>query len=80
MRSVKVYESKLEGSDRRGRPLERWRDRVVGYLGERGINGREVLEEARRECWDRERWRLFCHDHPIRGYFQMERGVRAIDR
>ncbi len=29
------------------------------------INGREVFEEARRECWDRERKRLFCHGHPL---------------
>ncbi len=64
---VKVYESKLEGPNRRGRPLGRWKDRVEEYLGERGINGREMLEEARRECWNRERWRPFCHGHPPLG-------------
>ncbi len=51
----KVYESELEGSNRRRRPLGRWKDMVEEYRGERGINGRGVLEEARRECWDRER-------------------------
>ncbi len=32
---VKVYESELEGHNRRGRPLGRWKDRVEEYLGER---------------------------------------------
>ncbi len=27
---VNVYESKLEGSNRRGRPLGRWKDKVEG--------------------------------------------------
>ncbi len=49
----KLYESELEGPNRRGGPLGRWKDRAEGYLGERGINGRGVLEQARRECWDR---------------------------
>ncbi len=56
----KVYYSKLEGPNRKGRPLGRWKDRVEYFLGERSINGRGVLTEAKRECWDRERWRLFC--------------------
>ncbi len=40
----KVYEIELEGPNRRGRPLGRWKDKVEEYLGERGINGRGVLE------------------------------------
>ncbi len=36
---VKVYESKFEGPNRKGRPLGIWKDRVE-CLGERGINGR----------------------------------------
>ncbi len=44
---VKVYESELEGPNRRGRPLGRWKDRVEEHLGERGINGRGVLEQVR---------------------------------
>ncbi len=43
---VKVYESKLEGPNRRGRPLGRWKDRVEEYLGERGVNGRGVGKEG----------------------------------
>ncbi len=46
----KVYESKFEDPNRTGRPLGRWKDRVEEYLGERTINGRGALEEARREC------------------------------
>ncbi len=61
----KVYESKSEGPNKRGRPLIRWKDRVEEYLGERGISGRGVLEQARRECDDRERWRLLCYGHPL---------------
>ncbi len=32
---VKVYESELEGPNRRERPLGRWKDRMQEYLGER---------------------------------------------
>ncbi len=32
------------------------------------------LDQAKRECLDRERWRLFCRGHP------WERGIQAIDR
>ncbi len=77
---MKVYESELKGPNRRGRPLGRWKDRVEEYLGERGINGKGVLEQARRECLDRERWRHFFCGHTLRGDFWKERGIRAIDR
>ncbi len=59
-----VYESELEGHNRTGRPIRRWKDKVEEYLGKIGINGRGVLEEARRVCWDRERWKPFCRGHP----------------
>ncbi len=59
----KAYESESTGPNRRGRPLGRWEGRVVEYLGERGISRRGVLEQARRECWDREGWKLFCRGH-----------------
>ncbi len=63
----RVNESELKGTNRRGRPLGRWKDRMEEYLGEKGINGRGVLEQARRECWDKERWRFFYRDHPAPG-------------
>ncbi len=60
----KVYVSKTEGPDRRGRPFGRWKDRVKEYMSERGATRGGSLEQARRECLDKERWRLFCHGHP----------------
>ncbi len=47
----KVYQSSVEGPNRRGRPLGRWEDKVREYLSDRGA----WLEWARRECMDRER-------------------------
>ncbi len=35
----KVYLSRVEGPSRRGRPLERWEDRVKEYMSERGVRG-----------------------------------------
>jgi len=60
-----VYVSEIEGPSRRGRPLGRWKDKVKEYMCERGAGRRGRLEQARRECLDRERWRLFCLGHPL---------------
>ncbi len=73
----KVYESELKGPNRRGRPLGRWKNRVEECRKERGINGRGVLEEARRECWHRERWRVFCRDHLPEGTFPEGAGLQS---
>ncbi len=75
---VKVYLSSVEGTNRRGRPLVRWEDRVKEYVSERGVRG-NGLEWARRECVNRERWRSVCRGHPLGGRFRRERGVGAID-
>ncbi len=58
------------------RPLGRGTDRVE-YLGEReALMGREyLLEQARRECWDKERWGLSTRER-----FRRERGVRIVGR
>ncbi len=60
---VKVYEVNLRVLIGEEDHLEdgriRWR------TWERGINGRGLLEQARRECWDRDRWRLLCCGHPL---------------
>ncbi len=53
--------SSVKGSSRRGRALGRWEDRVKEYMSERGND----LEQAKRECMDRERWRSFCRSHPL---------------
>ncbi len=52
----KVYLSSVEGMNRRGRPLGKWKDRVKEYVNERGVRG-NGLEWARRGCMYRERWR-----------------------
>ncbi len=61
----KVYQSSVEGTNRKGRPLGRRVDRVTEYVSERGVTG-TGLERARRECVDRERWRSFCRGHTFR--------------
>ncbi len=74
----KVYMSSVEGTNRRGRPLVRWKDRVKEYVSERGVRG-NGLEWARRECMDRERLRSVCCGHPLEGHSRRERGIRSID-
>ncbi len=76
---VKVYESKLEGPHRRKDHLQ---DGRIGWRStwERGINGRGGLEQARRECWDREKWRLFCPGRPLWGCSWGREALRATDR
>ncbi len=37
-----VYLSNVEGTNRRGRPLVRWEDRVKEYVNERGVKGNGV--------------------------------------
>ncbi len=45
----------------------KWRDRVQEYVKERGEGSLRKLEQARGECQDRERWKLFCRGHPLVG-------------
>ncbi len=73
-----VYLSTVKGTNRRGRSLGRWEDRVKEYVSERGVRG-TGLQWARREGMDRERWRAVCRGHPLEGRSRRERGVRAID-
>ncbi len=60
----RVYVSGIEGGNVRGRPPVKWRDRVQEYVRERGKRSLRNLKQARGECQDRERWKLFCHGHP----------------
>ncbi len=53
----RVYMSETEGRNVRGRPPVKWRDRVQEYVRERGEGSLRNLEEARRVCQDRERWK-----------------------
>ena len=50
-----TYVSEVEGPDRRGSPPLRWRDKVKEYVRKRGECGMRGVEEAKRECLDRER-------------------------
>ncbi len=60
----KMFLSSVEGSNKRGRPLGRWEDKVKEYVSEMGVRvRRNRLEWAKRECMDKERWRSICHDH-----------------
>ncbi len=59
--------SGIEGGNVRGRPPVKWRDRVQKYVREGGEEYLRNLEQVRRECQDRERWKLFCHGHPLVG-------------
>ncbi len=53
-----MYVSEREGGNIRGRPLVRWKDRVQKYARERGERSLRNFDQARRECRDRERWKL----------------------
>ncbi len=68
----------LRGTNRRGRLLVRWEDRVKEYVNERGVRG-NGLEWAGREYMDRERWRSVSHGRPLEGRFWREGVVGAID-
>ncbi len=56
--------SSVDGPNKKGRPLERWKDRVKEHMSDRGARG-NGLKWARRECMDRERWRYVCRGHPL---------------
>ncbi len=66
-RTRRVYMSEIEGGNVRGRPPVKWRDRVQEYVRERGERSLRNIEQARRECQDRERWKLFCCGYPMVG-------------
>ncbi len=57
----------------------RWRDRVQEYVRERGEGSLRNLEQARRECQDRERWKLFCRGHPLVGAPRSRRQNELIE-
>ncbi len=50
----RVYMSEIEGGNVRGRPPVKWRTRVQVYVRERGEGSLRNLEQARRECQDRD--------------------------
>ncbi len=48
----RVYLSSVERTNRRGKPLGRWKDRVKKYVSERGVrgNGLEWAKESEEVC------------------------------
>ncbi len=71
----KVYMSESVGPHSKGRPPGRWKDRVKEYMCKRGAPRAGRLDQARRECLDRDRWRLVCCGHPLAG-----QGIRVIHK
>ncbi len=63
----RVYMCEIQGENVRGRPPVKWRDRVQEYVRDRGEGALRNLEQAKRVCQDRERWKLFCRGHPLVG-------------
>ncbi len=63
----KVYMNESVGPNSRGKLLGRWRDRLKEYMCERGATRGAGLDQARRECLYRERWRLFYRGHSLGG-------------
>ncbi len=76
----KVHMGESAGPSSRGRPPGRWRDRVEEYMCESGATRGGGLDQARIECLDRERWKLFCHGHTLEGHSRRKRGITAIGR
>ena len=50
--------SEIEDSSWRGKPVVGLKDEVKEYMHERNDRG-GVFKQARKECMNRERWRLF---------------------
>ncbi len=59
----RVYISMVDVVDARGQLPVKCGDRVLEYMRERQERRMKGLEHARRECKDRNKWRLFCHGH-----------------
>ncbi len=63
-----IYKIGVDAVGVRGSPPIKWKDRVLEYLRERGWDRRlRGMVNARVECMDRSKWRLFCHGHPLKG-------------
>ncbi len=64
----RAFVSETVDLNSRGMLLGRWNDRIMEYVCESCADGRERLEQARKECLDRKRWRLFCLGHLLKGF------------
>lgn len=48
--------------ERYGKPLVKGDNRVEEYMRDKG---REDSDQARRDCWNRENWWIFCRGQPL---------------
>ena len=55
----KVYVKEIADLRRRERPVVRWKNRMKENMHERVAEKGRWIKLIRRECLDRERWRLF---------------------
>ena len=60
-----MYVIETEGPRRIGRSVVKWKDRVKEYIHEIVVDRRGWIEQARRDCIDRERWRFFSRGHSL---------------
>ncbi len=63
----RVYMSMVDMVGARGRPVVKCVDRMLEYVREMGERRMTGLQHARRECKDRNKWRLFYCGHPLGG-------------
>ncbi len=76
----RVYMSMVDVVGARGRPPVKCGDRVLEYVRERGERKMIGLEHARRECKDRNKWRLFFRGHPLIRVVLRNRHQIYVDR
>ncbi len=51
----RVYLSSVEGTNRRGKPLGRWEDKVKEYVSERGVRGNGKRKSDTKNIYGRNR-------------------------
>lgn len=72
----KKYVREIVSPSRRGMSFGKWKDRVEEfmYMIKINITSGEEFEQAKKECLNREKWKLFC-DNLFGGTFP--EGVRC---
>ncbi len=72
----RIYRSKVDAGNVRGRPPIKWEDRVMEYVRLREDARMKGLEYMRVRYMDRCKWRLFCCGHPLEGVQRNRRQCR----
>ncbi len=76
----KVYVSENGGSNSRGWPLGRWKDRVKEYMCERGATSWGGLNKHGMNVWIGTGGGYSTMATTLERHSQRERGIRTIDR